>query len=137
MSNSNDDDDWDQDPPDEWTNQHRPSRWEDEDEEGEEPDVPQFEGDNYANDPRSEEQLEAYRVEMEERERDRQEALEDEREYVRDQLRGELEEDEPLPGLMANDDGIDNEEDDEIIGELDEQEDDGLIQVNPEEEDWE
>jgi hypothetical protein len=26
MSNSNDDDDWDQDPPDEWTNQHRPSR---------------------------------------------------------------------------------------------------------------
>jgi hypothetical protein len=56
---------------------------------------------------------------------------------VRGQLRGELEEDEPLPGLIANDDGIDNEEDDEIIGELDEQEDDGLVRVNPEHEDGE
>jgi hypothetical protein len=70
MSNSDDDDDWDQDPPDEWTNQ-RTSRWEDEDEEGEEPDVPQFEGDDCANDPRTEEQLEAYRAGIEERERDR------------------------------------------------------------------
>jgi hypothetical protein len=48
-----------------------------------------------------------------------------------------LEEDEPLPGLIANDDGIDNEEYDEIIGELDEQEDDGLVRVNPEHEDGE
>jgi hypothetical protein len=38
---------------------------------------------------------------------------------------------------MANADGIDNEEDDKIIAELDEQEDDGLIQVNPNDEDEE
>jgi hypothetical protein len=84
MSNSGDDDDWDQESPDEWTNQHRPSGWESEDEEEQDPDVPQCEGDDYANDPRAEEQPEAYRAEMEERERGQQEALEDEREYVRD-----------------------------------------------------